>query len=240
VEIASRRDRQSLHHRQAEHAPDGFDPRRGFGAVQLQHVRLQSLDRRVEQRIVGVDGQRDLLRALEHARGKRVRVLECQVPRRWRKEHEAHHVGARLERDIEGLRCREAADFDDDRHACLKSPVLDWRTSTSLRRVCLAGTTASYWTGARSRSRSRGLPVSGTLALPLGTWRSDASSLRNSRMSRSKRRAVRRKWPCRRHDAAPPITTPAISSPMTRTNSGKLSEVAGCSELNGSSDTVTI
>ena len=44
------------------------------------------------------------------------RGLEAEMPRRRRKEHEAHHVRAGLQRDVERLARGQAANFDDQGH----------------------------------------------------------------------------------------------------------------------------
>jgi hypothetical protein len=38
------------------------------------------------------------------------------MPGRGRKEHESHHVGTGLQRDVKRLARRQAADFDDQGH----------------------------------------------------------------------------------------------------------------------------
>src|SRR5439155_21856508 len=84
----------------------------GLVAVKLQHVGLERLDNACEQRVVGIDGDRDLARPPLHAARKRARLIERHVARaRW-EEDEANHVGARRERDIKRLGGGKAADFD--------------------------------------------------------------------------------------------------------------------------------
>ena len=87
--------------------------------MKLQHVRLQRLDDRIEPGVVGIDRERDFLRPAAHALSQQARRLERDVPRRGLKKYEADHVGALVERDIKGLRRREAAYFDDQRHFLL-------------------------------------------------------------------------------------------------------------------------
>jgi hypothetical protein len=43
-----------------------------------------------------------------------LRRREVEVPRRRREEHEADHVGAGMERDVERFRRTQAADLDDE------------------------------------------------------------------------------------------------------------------------------
>ena len=73
-------------------------PRDGFLAVQLQEIRPQRLDDVFERRVVGIDRQRHLGGAALGLPAEFARGLEAEMARRRRKEHEAHHVGARLER----------------------------------------------------------------------------------------------------------------------------------------------
>ena len=47
---------------------------------------------------------------------ERLRLVELQAARRRRKKHKADHVRARIERDIEGFRRLQAADFDYQGH----------------------------------------------------------------------------------------------------------------------------
>ena len=44
------------------------------------------------------------------------RGLKIKMPRRRRKEHEAHHVRAGIQRDVERLARGQAANFDDQGH----------------------------------------------------------------------------------------------------------------------------
>ena len=111
--IAFPLDRDRFHDRQAKPPPKRSNTRRRLLAVKLQQIRLQRRNDRIKQRIVGIDGERDFLRAAAHARAEHPRRIDCQMARRRRKEHKADHVGARLERDIESFRRREAADFDN-------------------------------------------------------------------------------------------------------------------------------
>ena len=68
--------------------------------------------------VVGVDGKRHLLRPPAHALAERARRREADMARRRRKEHEADHVGAGIERHLERLGRLQAADFDKRRHMC--------------------------------------------------------------------------------------------------------------------------
>ena len=115
-EIGCGLDRDRLHDRQSEFLLDVAQPRHGFLAVQLQHVRLQRLDDIGERRVVGIDGQRDLGGAALGLPAEFARRLEAEMPRRRRKEHESHHVRAGLQRDVERLARGQAANFDDQGH----------------------------------------------------------------------------------------------------------------------------
>ena len=67
----------------------------------------------LKQRIVGIDRERDLAALCLCTRlAQRARGRERHIARAGRKEHEADHVGARLERGIERLGGRKPADFD--------------------------------------------------------------------------------------------------------------------------------
>ena len=66
--------------------------------MQLQNVRLQGLHHRRQKYFIDVDGERDFLSAAAHAAAERACGFEFQVAGRWRKKHEANHVGAGVER----------------------------------------------------------------------------------------------------------------------------------------------
>ena len=67
------------------------------------------------QRVVGrVDGERDLPGAAAHALAEPARLLHSDMARRRLEKDEAHHVGAGVERRVEGVRGGQAADFDED------------------------------------------------------------------------------------------------------------------------------
>ena len=116
LKIVLNGNRHSLHHRQAELAPDRRNLRHGFRAVQLQYVRMQSLDNRLQKRLIGIHRQGYFLRAATHPLAESARDIELQMPRRGRKEHESDHVGAGIERGVQRLWRRQPANFDDERH----------------------------------------------------------------------------------------------------------------------------
>ena len=109
-------DRQRLHHLAPEFALDLREPRRRLVAVQLQDVGLQRFDDALECRIIGIDGQRRLDRALADLPTQFPRYIKREMTRRRGEEHEAYHVGARLQRRRERLGRRQAADFDEQGH----------------------------------------------------------------------------------------------------------------------------
>ena len=80
--------------------------------MKLKHVGLERCDDLFQQRVVGIHDQRDLFCPILDAGSERPRSLKRDVPRARRKEHKTDHVGARIERDIEILGRRKAADFD--------------------------------------------------------------------------------------------------------------------------------
>ncbi len=90
-------------------------------AVKLQHIGMQRLDDIGQHRVIGIDDERNLFGAVFDAASERVRGVQRNVARAWRKEHEAHHVGARVERGIEGLGRGEAADLNKGGHVSVRS-----------------------------------------------------------------------------------------------------------------------
>src|SRR5262249_15640379 len=106
-------------------------------AVQLKRVGPERLDDRGERRIVGIDRERDLLGTALHARAKLTGDFVAQVPRRRRKEHEADHIRALIQRHVECLRRAQPAYFDDQTHHRSKcfanSSNMSARTGASLR-----------------------------------------------------------------------------------------------------------
>ena len=84
--------------------------------MQLQEIRPQRLDDVFQRRVVGIDRQRHLGGAALGLPAEFARGLEAEMARRRGKEHEAHHVGARLERYIERLARGQAANFDEQGH----------------------------------------------------------------------------------------------------------------------------
>ena len=244
-------DRDRLHHRQAERFLSAATRVGRLLAVKLQQIRLQRLDHGIKHRIVGIDRQRHFLRAAAYAAAERPRGLEDKMPRRWRKEHEADHVGARVERDVERLGRRKAADFDDHDIAqfSLASPRLRiyWRPSTSPRGalsrlrpgVCSAGLwAAASVSGGLSCSRSAGSAAFGMPAgMPLRLRVS--ISARRSATSRSSRRAVRRHLVWRSQAAMPPIDHAENQQHDDQRKQRQVTDAAGTAGLNGSSETVT-
>ena len=114
AEIGFRLDRQRLHHRQAEALRDRADARGRLLAVKLEQVGLQHVDDAGQQRVVGIDRERDLLGAVFHAAAEVARRVQRHIARARREEHEADHVGAGIERGIERVGRGQAADFDQD------------------------------------------------------------------------------------------------------------------------------
>ena len=84
--------------------------------MQLQYVGLQHLDDVSERRIVGIDRECDFYGTALYMFSKIPRGLETQMPRRRRKEHKSHHVGAGIQRDVERLGRGQAANFNDQGH----------------------------------------------------------------------------------------------------------------------------
>ena len=115
-EIGALGNRQRLHHRQSKVRPHRRHALGRLLAVKLQQVGLERLDRRCKLFIAGVDRQRDLLRPAAHALAKGASGMGSDVTRRRRKEHETHHIGARLQRHVERLGGFQAADFDLNGH----------------------------------------------------------------------------------------------------------------------------
>ena len=119
-----------------------------------------------------------------------------------RKEHEAHHVCAGLERSVERALGLQAADFDKKRHL-------------------------SHPTGGRSLTRgavrSSG---AGRFVLPSVRLRPSTSARRCGRRGRAWR-AVRRHLLWRSQAASPPTTTPTIRTRRMTANNGSVAAKAG-------------
>ena len=96
---------------------DRADALRRLLAVQLEHVGLQRrrrcrrASRRPHRRCSATFSARPFTRAAELARR-----MKRHVARPRRKEHEAHHVGAGIERGVERVGRGQAADFDESSH----------------------------------------------------------------------------------------------------------------------------
>src|SRR6266852_3252794 len=84
--------------------------------MQLQDVGLQGLDDVAERCIVGIDREGYFYGAALYPAAKLARRLQAQMPGRRRKEHESHHVGAGIQRDVKRLARGQAANFDDQGH----------------------------------------------------------------------------------------------------------------------------
>ena len=215
---------------------------RGFLAVQLQNVRPQRLDDVLERRVVGIDRQRHLDGAALGLPAEFARGLEAEMPRRRRKEHEAHHVGAGLERDVERLARGQAADFDEQGHG-LSGAVLSRqiRVGTELigrvlqRRALLVspgGPVKPRCAGAGSRGSSP--PGDRRGGAQIGQFRPRLAGIGLVLARRAAPAALAE--PGRR---CRPPTTPRIATAMITTNSGSVTATDGSAELNGSNDTVT-
>jgi hypothetical protein len=89
---------------------------RGFLAVQLQKVGLESLDYGSQFVVSGIDRQRDLLGAAFHPRAQCPCRLDVEMARRRRKEHEADQVGTGVECGVKRLGRPQPADFDEEGH----------------------------------------------------------------------------------------------------------------------------
>ena len=86
-------------------------------AVQLQHVGLERLDDLRASSASSASTESATFSARPCTRAPRAaRGLEAEIARRRRKEHEADHVGAGIERGVEGLGGLQAADFDQKGH----------------------------------------------------------------------------------------------------------------------------
>ena len=118
-EIGGLGDADRLDRGDAELALDFRDPLGALAPVQLQIVGLGRGDDRGERLVVGVDAQRDDFRALPGAGGEVARLGRADAARALLEEHEADHVGPRVERRRQGRDGREAADFYRRGHAPL-------------------------------------------------------------------------------------------------------------------------
>ncbi len=195
---------------------------------------------------IGIHRQRHLQRAPLHLAAEVASGLQRDVPRRRRKEHEPHHVGARVERRIKRLARGQAADFDEQGHdsGC-------WFEARGSRQIaagkpgfrCGASTTSRAACLARRARKGRARRAPGDAAnrawrRPPGPGDRRARPGRNGPRPRSGAPARRqRRWP--NQVATPPATTPRIAIRMSSTNSGSETDSAGSAELKGSNDTVT-
>ena len=84
-----------------------------------QQVWRERLDDLLEQRILGIDRQRDLARATANAPAERACRSGLDIARRRRKEDEADEIRPRIERHVERLVRFQPADFDRQTHAGL-------------------------------------------------------------------------------------------------------------------------
>ena len=172
------------------------------------------------------------------------RRLQAEMPRRRRKEHEAHHVGARLQRDVERLARGQAANFDEQGHGSthgLKAIATGRNGRGDCGRV-LQRRALLVSPDRPRRIRSGDGAGQALLIVPreaAAAARRSASCARACRASASCWRAARRQWRCRNQVAMPPATTPRIATAMMTTNSGSVTAIDGSAELNGSNDTVT-
>ena len=66
--------------------------------------------------VVGIDRERDLLGTLAYTSSQHSRCCKTEVAGRGREEHEPDHVSAGLDRHIERLGSRQAADFYEKAH----------------------------------------------------------------------------------------------------------------------------
>ena len=82
--------------------------------MKLQQIGMQHVDDVGQRRIVGIDRERDLLGAVFHPAPEVARRMQRDIARARRKEHEADHVGAGIERGVERVGRGQAADFDQD------------------------------------------------------------------------------------------------------------------------------
>ena len=115
-EVGWRLDRDRLHHLQSKFLLDVTYPRHGFLAVQLQDVRLQRIDDIAERRVVGIDRKCYFYGTALGLPAEFTGLFETEMPGRRGEEHKAHHVRAGLQRDVERLARRQAANFDDQGH----------------------------------------------------------------------------------------------------------------------------
>src|SRR5271156_236394 len=140
-QVGLRLDGDRLHHQQAIAFLQCRDARWRLLAVKLEQIWLQRFNDRIEQRIVGVDRKRYLLRAAAHAFSERPRRIKRNVARRRRKENKADHVGAGVECDLERFRRRKTADFYNERHAlnCPQAPPFYMAARGLSRSRCVTG-----------------------------------------------------------------------------------------------------
>ena len=185
--------------------------------------------------VVGVDRERDLLRPAAHARAERARGLDSRDCAARAERTRSRPVGAGVERHVERLGRRQAADFDQNGHGrgrpCSRA-VLPRRTDGL---SCLSRRLIARRASSRRRRRD-GEPRRVAARHRRGRQRRRrAPPLAGGRARRAARappprRAARRGAICSaaarrrcRPRCTPPMTRPRISA-----NSGSATEKAGC------------
>ena len=105
-----------------------LDARRRLLAVKLQHSGFNASTTSSSSASSASTDERHFLRTAGDAPPSAARRVERDMPWRRRKEHEADHVGAGVERDVERFRRGKTADFDYERHA----PATDLRRNAAV------------------------------------------------------------------------------------------------------------
>ena len=81
-------------------------------AVQLQKVRLECVDDARELGVIRIDRERNLAHLSAYELRQALRGRKIHMARRRSKEHKTNHVGAALERSVEGVRSPQSTDFN--------------------------------------------------------------------------------------------------------------------------------
>ncbi len=120
-EILRAADMDRLHHGQTKAALEVQNALRRFLAVKLEHVGARRLDGCIEKGVVGVDRQGDPDRPPLRLGAERHGVVQREIAGAWRKEDEADHIGAGVQRRLQRLRGRQATNLDQQAHGRVHS-----------------------------------------------------------------------------------------------------------------------
>jgi hypothetical protein len=102
VEVLGGSHGERLHHGHARALADRAHARGRFLAMQLQHVGCDAAHDRIEERVVGIDGEGNHRRAAARAGGELCALIERYIARTGREKYQPHEVRARFEGGLQG------------------------------------------------------------------------------------------------------------------------------------------